>query len=175
MFESYIWDVNEESIDDSDVKTVQRLLASDVPSHVACRLIFWERWNTEKYGVLNIRLLLNHLTTLDDNALSEFMEKVWSQKVARSYVRGEEEKNERWQMINSLEELIDDEKIKQYKDFHNLFELLLYMCGCSEIYAQKVYMQYQRKFCNKQQVEDVLQVTQSNKLVFEIEKMKSML
>lgn len=174
VFESYIWDVNEEYIDDSDVRTVQRLLASDAPSRVACWLIYWGRWNTENYSVLNIRLLLNHLATLDDIALSDFMEKVWSQKRPKRYWQ-EEEKSERWQMINSMEELLSDTKFTQHKESQNVFELLLFMCGCSENYAQEVYMKYQRMFGNKQQLENVQRVTLSNKLVVLIEQMKSRL
>lgn len=174
IFEFYIWDVNEESISDADVKTVQRLLVSDSPQHVACRLIYWGRWNSEMYKILNIRLLLSHLVTLNDKTLSEFMEKVWTQQLPRSYGR-EERKSERWHMINSLDELIGDDKITQHKEFHNLFELLLYMCGCSEIYAQEVYLKYQVKFHNRQQMENVQKVTQSNKLVIVIEQMKSKL
>lgn len=174
VFESYIWDVNEVSIDDSDVKTVQHLLASDDPAHVACRLIYWGRWNTEEFSVLNIRLLLNHLATLDDMALGDFMEKVWSQKLPRRYWQ-EEGKSKRWQMINSMEKLLSNTKFTQHKDSQNVFELLLYMCGCSEIYAQEVYMKYQRTFGNKQQLEDVQQVTRSNKLMVLIEQMKSRL
>lgn len=174
IFGLYIWDVDEDVVDESDVKTVQRLLMSEAPQHVACRLIYWGRWNTEKFKLLNIRLLLNHLARLDDNALSEFMEKVWPQKVINYYGR-DKEKSERWYMINSLEELLDDVKFTQHNDSHNVFELLLYMCGCSENYAQEVYMKYQRTCGNKQQLENVQQVTRSSKLVVLIEQMKSRL
>lgn len=124
--------------------------------------------------MLNIRLLLNHLATLDDNALSEFMEKVWPQKVINYYGR-DKEKSERWYMINSLEELLDDVKFTQHNDSHNLFELLLYLCGCSESYAQEVYVKYIKKFRNALQLEAVQKTTQSNSLVVLIEKLKLIL
>lgn len=174
IFELYIWDIDEEVVDESDVKTVQRLLMSENPQHVACRLIFWGRWNSEKFKSLNIRLLLSHLATLDDNALSVFMEKVWPQKVINYYGR-DKEKSERWHMINSLEELLEDGGFTQHNDSHNVFELLLYMCGCSENYAQEVYIKYINKFRNASQLEAVQKTTQSNRLVVLIEKLKSIL
>ena len=171
IFEFYIWDVKEEAIEDSDVETVQRLLMSGDPQHVARRLVYWGRWNTEKHKLLNIRLLLNHLASLDDKALSDFMDKVWPEKVQSHYGRNSE-KSERWYMINSVEELLKDDKFIQHKDSQNVFELLLYMCGCSERYAHDVYIQYLRMCKNTNQLENVQKVTQSNNLVIEIEKLK---
>ncbi len=161
IFESYIWDVNEDVIADSDVLTVQRLLMKDDPTFVATRLVFWGRWNSEKYRMINIRLLLNHLASLDDKALSIFFEKVWPQTVVNYYGR-KIEKSERWHMINSLLGLIDDSEISRHKDFHNLFELLLYMCACSDNYAQDVYVRYLKKFGNIKQLDEVQSVTQSH-------------
>ena len=174
IFESYIWDVNEESIGDQDVKTVQSLLLKDDPQYVASRLLYWGRWNTEKYKVINIRLLLNHLASLDDKALNVFLEKVWPQEVEKHY-GWEKEKSERWHIINTIEESLSDDKFIQYKDSQNVFELLLYMCGCSERYARDVYIQYMRRCKNTQQLEDVQKVTQSSNLVIEIEKLKLVL
>ena len=153
---------------------MQHLLTNEDPQYVARRLVYWGRWNSGWNKKLNITLLLGHLSTLDDGALSEFMEKVWPQKVTK-YYGGPDRKSDRWYMINSLEELLNDTEIIKHKDFHNLYELLLYMCGCSEIYAQTVYMQYLRKFGNAGQLEVVQKVTQSNKLVIVIEKLKSIL
>lgn len=174
VFEMYIWDVNEEAITDIDVEIVQRLLLKDEPKHVARQLVYWGRWNSEKFRVLNIQLLLNHLALLDDNALDVFMEKVWSQKTLNFYGRGKE-KSERWYMIKSLEDLIEDTEITQQEDFHRLFELLLYMCGCSERYATDVYVQYLKRFGNTNQLDKVQKDTHSNRLMVEIEQLKSVL
>ena len=174
VFESYIWDVKEDAIDDGDVRMVQWLLAKEDPQYVAKRLVFWGRWNTELHKMLNIRLLLEYLAKLDDNGLNDFLEKVWTQKVAKYYGRPDQ-KSDRWYMINLLEELLNDTEIQKHKDFHNLYELLLYMSGCSEIYAQTVYIQYLKKFRNTGQLENVQKVTQSNKLVVVIEKLKAVL
>lgn len=174
VFESYIWDVKENAIDEDDVSVVQRLLQKENPRYVTQRLIYWGRWNTEKHSLLNIRLLLSHLAMLDDDGLSVFMEKVWSQKVEK-YYGGRESKSERWNMINSMEELLEDDKIAQHQDFHNIYELLLYMCVCSERYAKDVYIQYLKKFGNTKQLESVQSVTQSNNLVILIEQLKSIL
>lgn len=174
VFELYIWDVEDEFIEDSDVKTVQKLLSKDDPVYAACCLVYWGRWNTEEYKELNIRLLLNHLASLEDKALEEFMEKVWTQKEAWFYGR-QNEKSERWRMIHSLEVLIENDELSQHKDYHNLFELLLYMCGCSERYAKEVYIQYLKKYANAKQLEEVQKVTQSKKLAVLIEQLKSIL
>ena len=99
------------------------------------------------------------------------MDKVWPEKVQSHYGRNSE-KSERWYMINSVEELLKDDKFIQHKDSQNVFELLLYMCGCSERYAHDVYIQYLRKCKNTNQLENVQKITQSNNLVIEIEKLK---
>ena len=174
IFESFIWDVKEESIVDPDVKTIQRLLLKDDPKFVAHQLVFWGRWNTDKHKLINIKLLLNHLASLEDKALCEFMEKVWPQKVVNYYGR-KNEKSERWNMIKTIEKLLADDIFMQFKDSHNVFELLLYMSVCSERYARDVYIQYLKKFKNVQQLVSVQKVTQSNNLVIEIEKLKSVL
>lgn len=174
VFESYIWDVKEESIEQTDVETVKRLLAKESPDYVAKRLVFWGRWNTEKYRMLNIRLLLDHLASLDDNSLSDFMEKVWSQKVPKHFGM-QNGKSERWQMIESLEKLIGDEEKSKHKDFHNLFELLIYMCGCSDNYAQTVYVKYIKKFQYFKQLDNVKSVTRSRKLVAVIDYIKQII
>ena len=174
IFESFIWDVKEDSIVDPDVKTIQRLLLKDDPKFVAHQLVFWGRWNTDKHKLINIKLLLNHLASLEDKALSEFMEKVWPQKVVNYYGR-KNEKSERWNMIKTIEELLADDIFMQFKDSHNVFELLLYMSVCSERYARDVYIQYLKKFKNVQQLVSVQKVTQSKNLVIEIEKLKSVL
>ena len=171
IFESYIWDVKESSIETTDVETVKRLLTKEAPDYVAKRLVFWGRWNTEKYRLLNIKVLLDYLASLDDNSLSDFLEKVWPQKVVKQFGR-RNEISERRRMIESLEELIDNDEISKHKDFHNLFELLLYMCGCSENYAQMVYVKYLKVFRNTKQLEDVQLVTQSNQLVLIINNLK---
>lgn len=174
IFESYIWDVKEDMIEATDVETVKRLLTKDAPDYVAKRLVFWGRWNIEKYRVLNISLLLDYLASLDDNSLRDFMENVWPQKVAKQYGR-QNENSERRQMIESLEKLIGNDEITKHKDFHNLFELLLYMCGCSEDYAQMVYVKYLKKFRNSKQLEKVQLVTQSYTLVLVINNLKSVI
>ena len=174
IFELYIWQVNEDSIDESDVKAVQNLLSKEDPQYVACQLVYWKRWNTEWHKLLNIRLLLNHLASLDDNSLNVFLEKVWPQKVEWYYLR-QNKKSERWHFINSIESLIEDKEIIQYSDFHNLFELLLYMCCCSEGYAQEVYIKYLKRFAHTKQLEEVQKVTRSQKLVALIEQLKSIL
>ncbi len=174
VFESYIWDVKEDAIDGGDVEMVRNLLSKEDPQYVARRLIYWGRWNSEWHKMLNIRLLLDYLATLDDNALSEFLEKVWPQKVTK-YYGGPDPKSDRWYMINSLEKLLNDTEIQKHKDFHNLFELLLYMCVCSDRYAQTVYIQYLKKYRNAKQLEAVQNVTQSNNLVIVTEKLKKLL
>ncbi len=174
IFESYIWDVREESIEDEDIKTIQRLLLKDDPKFLARQLVFWGRWNTEKHKIINIKLLLNHLASLEDKALDEFLEKVWPQKEENNYGR-RYEKSERRDMIESIEKILTDDIFMQFKDSQNVFELLLYMTVCSESYVRDVYIQYQRKFKNVQQLVAVQKVTQSNNLVIEIEKLKSVL
>lgn len=174
IFESYIWDVKEESLEQTDVETVKHLLTRESPDYVAKRLVFWGRWDTEKYRKLNIRLLLDYLASLDDNSLSDFMEKVWSQKVAKHFGM-QNGKSERRRMIESLEKLFGDEEKSKHKDFHNLFELLIYMCGCSDNYAQTVYVKYIKKFQYFKQMEDVKSVTRSQNLVTVIDYIKQII
>lgn len=167
VFENYIWDVPDETIDAEDIKQVFMLLQSEAPSYVAQRLIFHDRWNEAHFPHLNIRILLDYLSTLDDKALNIFIDKVWSDKPLNKWPRTDK-KSRRIQMIESLDKVLDDDAICSNNHFHNLFELLLYIAICTPWYGFDVFMRYHSKYKNKELLEKVSQSSKSNNLVIKI-------
>lgn len=174
VFEKYIWDVSDQVVTDEDIKLINKILRSDSPSYVTRRLIFYGRWSKTKFPKLNIGILLNYLSTLNDETLPLFIEKIWSDKVVKSW-DNKEKKTERTLMIESLEQILEEEKICGNKDFHNLFELLLYIAICSKRYAFDVFIKYFMKYKNRDMLDKVFASSKCNMLIIKIEEIRRML
>lgn len=174
VFEDYIWDVPADTIDKEDIEQVFMLLQSEDPSYVAQRLIFHGRWNEARFPHLNIRILLDYLSTLDDKALNIFIDKVWSDKPLNRWYRNDE-KSQRIQMVESLDKVLENEALCRNMYFHNLFELLLYIAICTPGYGFDVFMKYYSKYKNTDLLERVSKTTHSNKLVIKIEEIRRLI
>lgn len=170
VFEHYIWDVPNNVINDNDIKLVKKILCSDHPAYVAQNLIYFGRWKELEYPSLNIKLLLNHFAGLNDEELSCFLDKLWSDKPEKAWRR--EEKSQRTKMIESLEKVLDNEEICAVDSFHNLFELLLYISVFSQPIGRIVFMKYFHRYKNLDMLERVGKETQCSKLLLIIEEIK---
>lgn len=168
VFEVNIWDIEEEKLTTEDIERVLELLSSQEPRYTAHRLIFYGRWNEDKYKKLNIRILLDYMSTLNDSALSEFLERVWPQKWVSGWY-GKEGILERRKMLEVIDKLLANEKMCSYDSFHNIFELLLYMLPYSESYALEVFMKYWSKYSNKVMLKRVKEVAQSKQVLYIIQ------
>ena len=174
VFEDYIWDVPDDTIDEEDIKQIFMLLQSEDPSYVVQRLIFYGRWNEAHFPHLNIRILLDYLSTLDDKALNIFIDKVWSDKPLNRWHRTDE-KSQRIQMVESLDKVLEDEALCSNIYFHNLFELLLYIAICTPGYGFDVFMKYYSKYKNTDLLDRVSKTTHTNKLVIKIEEIRRLI
>lgn len=171
VFEKYIWDIPDSLIKDNDVALIKKILNSEEPSYVTQRLVFYGRWDESKYPHLNIRLLLEHLSTLKDEALELFIEKVWSDKPTDIWGRTKE-KTQRILIIESIEKILDDKKICSNDCFHNLFELLLYIAICTKKGGFDVFMRYYSKYKNINMLNRISEMTQSNMLFVKLNEIK---
>ena len=174
VFEGYIWDVPDDTIDEEDIKQVVKFLQSENPSYVTHRLIFHGRWNEDHFPHLNIRILLDYLSTLDDKALNLFIDKVWSDKPLSRWSRADV-KSKRKQMVESLDEVLENKNLCCNMYFHNLFELLLYIAICTTGYGFDVFMKYYSKYKNTALLDRVSKTTKSSKLVIKIEKIRRLI
>lgn len=166
-FVNMIWDVNDEYITTSDIQLLKEEMIKS--PRIALRLIYWNRWNSKVYLNLNIRILLDVLSTLDDRNLSEFIEIAWPTDQRGEY------KSYREQTTNRIEELLDESAYWENSDTHNIFELVLYMTTFSPNYVRSCYLKYIRKFHNIEQLEQVSLVTKSTSLVMTINQLKKIL
>ncbi|MBR4302088.1 MAG: hypothetical protein IKT80_00800, partial [Bacteroidaceae bacterium] len=174
IFENYIWDVPDDSIDEEDIKQVVILLQSEDPSYVTNRLIFHSRWNEAYYPHLNIRILLDYLSTLNDKALNIFVDKVWSDKPLNRW-HSADVMSKRKQMIESLDKLLENKDLCSNMYFHNLFELLLYIAICTPGYGFDVFMKYHSRHKNTALLDRVSKTTQSSKLVIKLEEIRRLI
>ena len=121
-----------------------------------------------------MHLLLEFLSTLSDTALESFLEKVWSRKVVRRYWN-RDEKSPREDHVLSMKELLSDKIITNNPEFHCIYELLLYMLPFSGREAVSVYLDYQKKYRNVEQLDKVGSVCHSTKLKNVIDEIKKLI
>ena len=170
IFEFCVWDIDDALITNSDIALVKSILASDHPRYVADRLILWRRWNTKHYPTLNIHVLLGFLSELDDKDLDNFLDRAWPQSISQHYT-GKEESSERNQLFEFMKGLLGNNGFTKHEDFHNLYELLLYLIPFSDSTAKDVYQEYQNQFKNIEMLERVMNECSSDVLKLTIHKM----
>lgn len=171
IFEVFIWDIDDVLITQDDIILVKSILASDQPRYMAKKLIFWGHWNSELYPKLNIRVLLEYLAKLNDKDLADFLDRTWSQTADR-YKIYRKEKSERNLFLESIEKQLSNTNFTQHKDFHNLYELLLYLVPFSDILARKIFCEYQNRFMPTDMLERLEAECNSDKLKLIIHQMK---
>lgn len=172
IVEKYIWDIPDELIIKDDIDLISKILNSDRPRYVTHRLIFYSRWDENAFPRLNIRILLNFMSTLNDKELNIFIERVWSEEVERRQWGESIQKSQRTQMIESMDGILDDEGICSNKYFHNLFELLLYISICSDESGINVFMKYFNKYKNFDMLDRVYKMTHCRKLILKIDEIR---
>jgi len=170
IFEAFIWDIDDTLITHDDIILVKSILASEQPKYMANRLIFWEHWNSELYPKLNIRVLLEYLAELNDKDLADFLDRTWPQTLKYGIFR--EEKSERTRLLEFMERELGDTEFTQYQDFHNLYELLLYMVPFSDVKAKMIFCEYQGLFMHADMLERVEAKCNSDKLKLTISQIK---
>lgn len=170
VFEMFIWDIDDVLITQDDIALVKSILASDQPRYMANKLIFWGHWNSELYPKLNIRVLLEYLAELNDKELADFLDRTWPQTLKYGTFTGE--KSERTRLLEFMERELSDTEFTQHADFHNLYELLLYMVPFSDVKAKMIFCEYQDLFMHADMLERVEAKCNSNKLKLTISQIK---
>ena len=165
VFRIMIWDVEEKYITDDDVAFVKELIAHcDVL--VSRNLVYWGRWNTNEYKRLNIKLLLEYISTLNCVGLKDFFEKIWSNSTRNPYTGfyNYHEPSPRDKFIDGVRELIENETHSlEHPRQANIFELVLYMASC-DANARYLYEDYLKYTEDKEQMMNVAVITQCEKL-----------
>lgn len=161
-FDKYIWDVREDKICEDDIVLMkERLLLN--PEKLVKKLLFFSRWNTEVHPKLNIKILLDVVSGLDDENLKKWIESIWNSNTLYNYWLQEND-SERDKMINIFKQILDDDKFFEYKDSQLVFEFFAYFAVVKKDAARNIYELYIERTSNIEQVESIRANTKSIKL-----------
>ena len=158
-----IWDIDESQIRGIDIEHIKKLLTTDKKAYVVSHLIHYGRWNSKLFQKLNINILLEFLSSLNDDELAKFFNSILPETISQStYNRAN--KSPRELFVKDLEQVLEDKMITSQEDFHNLFEFLLFMVGCSKNYVFGSYKRYLLNYRNSEQLNRIFKNTNSERL-----------
>ena len=165
-----IWDINEAQINEIDVEHIKKLLTTDKKAYVVGHLIYYGRWNSKLFQKLNINILLEFLSSMNDDELATFFNSILPESISQS-AYNRTNKSPRELFVEELEQVLEDEMITAQEDFHKLFEFLLFMAGCSRNYVLNSYKRYLLKYMDTEQLERIYHNTNSDRLKSVISKL----
>lgn len=165
-----IWDIDESQIKELDIEHIKKLLTTDKKAYVVSHLIYYGRWNSKLFQKLNINILLEFLSSMNDEELAQFFNSILPETISQS-AYNRPNKSPRELFVEELEEVLEDEMITAQEDFHNLFEFLLFMVGCSRNYVVNLYKRYLLKHMNTEQLDRIYHNTNSERLKSVISKL----
>jgi hypothetical protein len=159
VFRNMIWDVEETDITDDDIALIKQFL-SVCDIIVARYLTYWGRWNTDVFKRINIKLLLEHLSSLDGVELRNFFDKTWSDVSRNAYYSiYDREPSPREKFLDNVRCLIENEEHSlKHPEQRNLFEIVLYMSAI-DYSARMLYDDYFSNTNDERQIKDVVSVT----------------
>ena len=169
-FSEYIWQIPSRYITEYDVDDIRRLLVSS-PRAIAPKLLYWRRWDTKLNPQINISLLLNYLSSLDDVELKEYLFECWNPIPVRNYIGRSIEKSELGNLIDALHRIIDERRWEQNEDIHYVMEFALYFAVLSPNIS-RIYKQYLNLNNNLSQLCRVRECCQSRALKQYIDSIK---
>lgn len=143
VFKEMIWDLDERYLEEDDLYIVQDYLKENDVTVSRC-LVYWGRWNTQKYNRLNIRILLNYLSGLDYNGLTLFFDNVWPEASHSQYhwIVDRSGSSPRENLISQVKEAINNtNQTLRCTEQRNLFELILYLSILNSS-ARNLYEEY---------------------------------
>ena len=160
VFRDLIWDVEEKDITDDDIELIKQFLR-ECDIKVSRNLAYWERWNTDTFKRINIKLLLEHLSSLDGAELRDFFDKTWSDTLRNKYYSMYDYRNPspRDSFLDNVRGLIEnDEHSLEHPEQRNLFEIVLYMAAI-DYTARMLYDDYFSYTNDERQIKKVASVT----------------
>lgn len=169
-FESYIWEVEDSKVSEADISLLKVRLAEN-PYLIARRLLYGIRWNTIDCPKLNIKILLEYICQLEDDALKKWVDKTFSNVNKNNYWEYSP-KSERKLLVEQVQYLLNDAEFLEYKDSELVFEFYAYIASVPDDEtkdvvrndAKDVYRQYLTKTNNIEQVRHIIQTTRSERL-----------
>lgn len=161
-FESYVWETDESKVSDEDIGLLLQLLNKN-PYTIARNLLYWGRWNTKEHPKLNIKILLEYVSKLEDGALEKWVEKICC-STNKKYYWGHEGQTERERFIEMVRSLLGNSQFFEYKDSELVFEFYAYVASVSDGKAKEVYRQYISQTSNVEQVLHIFHTTKSENL-----------
>lgn len=154
-----VWNVDESKLSDTDLQKVKAVLPL-YPMRVTSRLL--RRWNHQEHPRLNISILLDYVSGLDDKALSDFKKRaVPGPDLGRDpYLRN---KSSREFFFEEIEEIMVKKLYENYPDLKQVFEfLLIFLPG--EPRVARIMKGYLDDSGDKSIIADMLARTESNLL-----------
>lgn len=154
-----IWNVDENRLSDADLRNVKNVLPL-YPMRVTSRLL--SRWNTREHPRLNIGILLDYVSDLDDKALDNFKKRaVPGPELERDpFLRNH---SSREHLFNEIEEIMVKKLYVKKPDLKQVFEFMLIFLP-DEPMAARILKGYLGDGGDKSIITDMLARTKSNLL-----------
>ena len=154
IFKNYIWDISEEKIDCQDVVYMKECLTQS--PDFSYNVVYNDRWSIQRHKI-NISIILELLSSYDDNELEQFMCEAWPDTNARYF-----EESALEHLLNQTQLVLDENRFED-EDIHNIFEHLLYLAPYDDR-ASIIYREYYKRFNPINQIKRVYTQTNSNKV-----------
>lgn len=148
-FEKYIWDVDEFKISEEDIELLKSRVLEN-PKMLAKKLLFRGRWDTKIHPKLNILVLLEIVSQMDDTQLYCWVNKVWPSITEKYW--GSRQTSDREEFVSMNEAILDDKHLFDSKDSQLIFQFFAYVAAVTEGKAKYVYQRYIRQSQNWDQV-----------------------
>lgn len=160
-FIRYIWEINEEYIDDTDIILLKELITAF--PRLAERLIFQGRLNTNRYKKININLLVDILIGFTDDDLEQFLDLVWPNNDGDEIFRTRESTRDHF--ISSIEKCLHKTNSKQIDCWPNILIPILFLSPFSWN-AERLFLEIykQDKILIQNRLIKIKTTTNSNKL-----------
>lgn len=149
-FKAYVWDVDESKLTADDIELLKTFILEN-PRELAKRLLYRGRWNTDIHPILNIRILLDIVSQMEDTELNDWIEQVWPSTTLEIFC-GRKQYSKREKFVSINEELLDDEQFLANKGAKLIFEFFAYVASVSDVKAKNVYLRYIKQTQNWEQV-----------------------
>ena len=165
VFKELIWDLEDDCIDSDDVNLIKEFLVDNDVTVSRC-LVYWGRWNSENYKKLNIKLLLEYLSSQNLSGLRNFFDKVWPNVPEKEYhwLSGRQDPSPREVLLNQIRELFESTNGSfEHKEQINLFELVLYLAAIDSS-ARLLYGDFLDSINDTEQVNKVMRETHCEEL-----------
>lgn len=132
-FITYIWEIQENYIDSSDLELLKKIIVAK--PKIAIKLINNERYNSNKYKKININLLTDILTEFSDEQLEHFLNIVWPD--TNEGVIFKTDNSTRNRFINNINVKLQEKKLYEIDCWYNIMIPIIFLAPFS-LNAEKI-------------------------------------